>query len=68
MENVLTFRYLGQPLDQTDDDWPAVQLNIMHARSVWSRLGTLLRQEGVEPKVLTSFYRAVVQSIILYGS
>ena len=24
MENVPTFQYLGRPLDQTDDNWPAV--------------------------------------------
>ena len=68
VKNVPTFRYLGQPLDQTDDDWPAAQQNIMRARSVWGRMGTLLQQEGAATKVLESFYRAVVQEIILYGS
>ena len=42
VEGVATFEYLGRPLDQTDDDCPAVQWNIMRARSVWGRLGTLL--------------------------
>ena len=46
VENVKTFRYLGSPLDQRDDDWLAVRRNIMHARLVWGRLGTLLRREG----------------------
>ena len=32
MENVRTFQYLGQPIDQMDDDWPAVRRNIMRAR------------------------------------
>ena len=31
LEGVATFRYLGRPLDQTDDDWPAVRWNIMRA-------------------------------------
>ena len=31
-------------------------------------LGTLLQQEGADPKVLASFYRAVVHAILLYGS
>ena len=48
--------------------WPAVRRNIMRARSVWGRLGTLLRREGVDPKVSASFYRAVVQAILSYGS
>ena len=68
MENVLTFRYLGRPLDQTDDYFPAVRQNIMRVRLVWGRLGTLLLQEGADPKMSEIFYRAVLQAILLYGS
>ena len=42
VDNVPTFQYLGLPLDQTDDDWTDVRQNIMRARLVWERLGTLL--------------------------
>ena len=42
VDNVPTFLYLGRPLDQTDYDWLYVRQNIMCARSVWGRLGTLL--------------------------
>ena len=42
VEGGATFRYLGRPIYQTYDDWPAVRRNIMCARSVWGRLGTLL--------------------------
>ena len=59
-------KYLGRTLDQTDDDWTVVSQNIMHARSVWRRLGTLLRQEEVEPRVSAMFYRVVEQAILLY--
>ena len=55
VEGVATFEYLGRPLDQTDDDCPAVQWNIMRARSVWGRLGTLLPREGVDPRVVVMF-------------
>ena len=55
VENVPISRYLGQPLDQTDDNWPDVWKNIMHARSVWGRLGTLIRWEGAYTKVSESF-------------
>ena len=40
----------------------------MHARSVWGRVGKLLRREEADPKVSASFYMSVVQAIILYGS
>ena len=39
VNNVPTFWYLGQPIDQTGDDFPALRQNIMHTRSVWGRLG-----------------------------
>ena len=68
VENVPTFQYMGRPLDQTDDDWPAVRRNSMRETLFWGRLGALLRQEGADPKVSESFYRAVVQAIILNGS
>ena len=38
----------------------------MRTRSLWGRLGTLLRRGGLEPRVLEMFYRAVVQAILLY--
>ena len=33
VDGVARFWYLGRPLDQTYDDWPALQWNIMCARS-----------------------------------
>ena len=68
VEGVENFKYLGQNLDQTDDDWPSVRKNIMRARLVWGRLGTLMRREGAEPRVLEMFDRAVAQAILLFGS
>ena len=62
------FRYLGRPLEQTDDDWTAVRINIIHASLVLGRLGTLLRREGKEPMVSEIFYKEVVQAILLYES
>ena len=57
-----------RPLDQIDDDFPAVRRNIMRARLDCGRLGTLLRWEGADPKVSEGFYRAVVQVVLLLGS
>ena len=68
VENVTTLQYLGQTLHQMSDDWPAVCRNIMRKRSVWGRIWTLLQREVTDPKVLSSFYRAVVQAIQLFGS
>ena len=65
VENVPTSRYWGRPLDQTNDDWLAVQRNIMYARSVWGILGTMIQRKRVEPRVSVIFYSAVVQAILL---
>ena len=32
VDNVTTFRYLGRPLYQIDDNWTAVRRNIMRTR------------------------------------
>ena len=44
VEGVENFKYLGRPLDQTDDDWPAVRHNVKRARMVMWRLGKMLRR------------------------
>ena len=44
VEGVANFKYLGQTLYQMANNWPAVSQNIMRARSVWERLGTLIRR------------------------
>ena len=43
-EGVLLFKYLGRPLDQSDDDCPASTSNIGKSRQVWGRLGITLRR------------------------
>ena len=39
----------------------------MNTRLVQGILGTMIRQEGVDPRVAEMFYRAVVQAFLLYG-
>ena len=47
--------YLGRPLDKTDEEWMAVRRNIMCARLIWGRLGTLIQHEEAEPRVAVKF-------------
>ena len=67
MEGLATFKYLWRPLDHTDNGWPEIRQNIKRARTVWGRLEKLLRRERAEPRVVTIFYRAVAQAVILFG-
>ena len=51
-----------------DNDMQAVRSNLKKARKSWRMLSRLLREENAEPRVCGMFYKAVVQSILLYGS
>ena len=41
---------------------------MLKTRGVWARVGQVLRQENVEPRVAAKFYKVVVQAVLLYGS
>ena len=68
LESVRTFVYLGRPLSCLDSDWPAVYKNVKKARQRWAMVCRVLVREGANPRVSGMFYKAVVQSTLLYGS
>ena len=51
-----------------DNDWLAVVGNLGKAQKSWGRLSRVLGQEGVDPKVLGNFYKAVAQVVLLFGA
>ena len=68
MQLVSEFRYFRRLLRATDDDWPAVAVNIRKARVSWGHLAQVLGMEGVDPKVSRSFYTTVTQQVLLFGA
>ena len=68
MEAVSEFRYLGRLLTATEHNWPEVAENIKKARRSWGRLARVLGREGADPKVSRTFYIAVTQVVLLFGS
>jgi hypothetical protein len=62
------FTYLGRPLSATDSDWPALYKNLAKARTKWAMISRVLRREGANTRVSGMFYKAVVQSVLLFGS
>ena len=42
--------------------------NINKARQSWGRLARVLVREGADPKVSPTFYIAVTQAVLLFGS
>jgi hypothetical protein len=67
LENVDSFKYLGHLVTVNDSDTPAVLNNIHKARGCWAQGGRVLAQEGAAPKVSAMFYKAVVQSVLLFS-
>jgi hypothetical protein len=62
------FVYLGRLLSSDDDDWPAVLRNMAKARQRWAYISRILRREGATPRISAMFYKAVVQTVLLFGS
>jgi hypothetical protein len=68
LESVSKFLYLGRQLSSTDDDWPDVVKNLVKARKRWATISWVLIRDGATPRISAMFYKAVVQSVLLYGS
>ena len=42
IEAIHSFKYLGRIMTAGDDDWPAVEVNLLKARKSWGRLSRIL--------------------------
>ena len=68
LKRVEVFKYLRRLLTQPDEDAQTVRANLVKARKCWARVSRVLRGEQASPRVSAVFYRAVVQSVLLYCS
>jgi hypothetical protein len=68
LESVSNFIYLGRQLSSMDDDWPDIVKNLAKARRRWATISRVLIRDGATPRISSMFYKAVVQSVLLYGS
>jgi hypothetical protein len=69
IENVPDFKYLGRTVTNTDDDNNAVDQNIKRASITWGRLRKVLEKGKMKnPRVATTIYKVVIQTLLLYGS
>jgi hypothetical protein len=62
------FKYLGRILEENDSDQPAISRNLQRAREKWGMIGRILSKKGANPKVMATFYKTIVQSVLLYGA
>jgi hypothetical protein len=68
IENVTEFKYLGRVVNNKNDNQPTVIENLRKVRIKWGRISRILSKDGADPKAMASFYKAIVQSVLLYGS
>ena len=68
IKRVREFKYLGRIVSEDDDDTPAIEANIKKARTKWAMFKRLLTRERASRRVMGHFYKAIVQSILLYGA
>ena len=67
LEWVAVFKYWGKLLAYDDEDTHAVRGNLTKARRVWARISRFLMTENASPRVCGMFYKATVQSVLLFG-
>jgi hypothetical protein len=68
IEAVKEFKYLGRILSDNNSDEACVERNLKRAKGKWGMISRILSSEDASPKVLGTFYKPIVQSVLLYGS
>jgi len=68
IETVHSFRYLGRMVCSDDNDWLAISTNLKKARAQWSMISRILSRDSANYNIMGYFYKAIVQSVLLYGS
>jgi hypothetical protein len=60
--------YLGSKLSSTDEDALEVHKNVVKARQRWDQASRALLHEKATPGTTAFFYKAVAQTVLLFGS
>ena len=68
LEAVHSFKYLGRIMTAGDDNWPAVAGHLVKAQKSWGRLTRILSREGADKRLSGTFFKTVVQQVILFGA
>ena len=67
LEMVTSFKYLGQVILETENEWPAAVRNLAREKTVWRRMLRILGREGATPRASGLFFKAVIQAVLLFG-
>ena len=67
MEQVEVFKYLRRLVAFDNDDTQAIRGNLAKARRIWARISRVMRAKNASARVCGIFYKATVQSVLLFG-
>ena len=65
---VTSFKYLGQVLTASDNDWTGVVDNLRKAQFNWDRMSRILVRGGGGARAYVNLYKSVVRSVLLFIS
>jgi hypothetical protein len=65
---VTSFSYLGRINTSQDSDRAVARRNLQKARQRWAMISHLLMCENASPCISALFYKATIQTVLLYGS
>jgi hypothetical protein len=69
IKKVEQFKCFGRIITTNDDNLQAVEKKLGMARKVWARIGKVVKQHtNNNPKVLSSVYKTIIMSVLLYGA
>ncbi len=68
LEKVKVLWYLSCFLLQDDNDIQTMQSQLHKAHRTLAQVGQVLQKENMPPRVSAKFYKAIVQSVLLYDS
>ena len=67
IDGLEVFNYLGRIMEHSDDGCTEVRWDIWKERQIWGHLGKILSREGADTIILSTFYHAVVQTVLIFG-
>ena len=66
LEMMNLFRYLGRVISAADNDWLVVVRTLSRTRAMWRNMARILSREGASLRVSGFFFKAIVQSVLLF--
>ena len=61
------FPYLGHTVTYNNSNWAALYQNLWKAQRWWEMVGKVVMKTGGKVRARVMLYRAIVQSVLLYG-